>query len=99
MGPLTSRNVENQAGASGTAEDDEGERGAPDCTKCTKDRGAGLRSAPGERTLPAPTADLLTRAAAICAGRGVREGATTAEIEAILSRGLAQAAALRTEVA
>ncbi len=50
-------------------------------------------AAPGLQLLPLP-AELFTRAAALVAKRAAKGGATTAELEAIIARGTAQAARL-----
>jgi hypothetical protein len=49
--------------------------------------------------MPQVPANLFTRAAALCAKRAARGGATAAQVEAILARGVAQTRALRAEVA
>jgi hypothetical protein len=54
-----------------------------------------LRAAPGLQNLPAVPIDLFTRAAAIVAERAARGGATRDDVEAVLARGVVQAAALR----
>jgi hypothetical protein len=51
-------------------------------------------AAKGCVTLLPPPANLFTRAAALAAKRAARAGASTAVVEAILARGLAQERAL-----
>lgn len=53
-----------------------------------------LRAA-GVLQLPTVSADIFTRAAAIVAKRAAQDGASTDDVEVIVARGAAQAAALR----